>query len=48
MARDEFTDILVNKCIERYIESSRGPRLEEHEEYKKVVDYVLETSIGNG
>ena len=45
---DEFTEILVNKCIEKYIESSRGDeKSEEHEEYKKVVDYVVESSIKN-
>ena len=48
-AKDEFTEILVNKCIERYIESCRSDeKVEEHEQYKKVVDFVVENSISNG
>jgi 26S proteasome regulatory subunit N2 len=48
-AKDEFTDILVNKCIERYIQSCQSEtKVEEHEQYKTVVDYVVENSLNSG
>jgi len=37
---------LVNKCIEKYIESCKSEtKAEEHQQYKSVVDYVVDNSI---
>lgn len=37
---------MVNKCIEKYIESCRNDvKAEEHQQYKSVVDYVVDNSI---
>jgi 26S proteasome regulatory subunit N2 len=47
-SRDEFTEILVNKCIEKYILSCQGEKTAEHEQYKTIVDYVVDSSIANG
>lgn len=47
-AKDEFTEILVNKCIERYIQSCRGPKNEEHDNFRTIVNYVVESSISSG
>jgi 26S proteasome regulatory subunit N2 len=48
-ARDEFTEILVNKCIEKFIESCRAEeRSPEHDEYKTIVDFVVKNSIDHG
>jgi len=47
-AKDEFTEILVNKCIEKYIQSCQGIKSEEHSQYKTIVDYVIESSLSNG
>jgi hypothetical protein len=49
IAKDEFTEILVNKCIEKFIESCRADtKCEEHDQYRTIVDYVVESSIANG
>jgi 26S proteasome regulatory subunit N2 len=48
-SRDEFTVILVNKCIEKFIESCRAEeRSPEHEQYKTIVDFVVKNSLSQG
>lgn len=39
----------MNKCIEKFIESCRAEeKCEEHEQYKTIVDYVVESSLSQG
>lgn len=46
---DEFTEILINKCIEKYIKNCQeNNRIgEEHEQYKAIVDHVVDANIKN-
>ena len=48
-AGDDFTEILVNKCIEKYIKNiqSKQTSSEEHEQYTKIIDFCVENSIKN-
>ncbi len=47
---DEFTTILANKCIEKYIENLREKKTDDpnHEKYKKIVDFMIENSLKTG
>lgn len=48
-SHSDFTEILINKAIEKYIKGCQEKEQEpEHAEYKKIVDVAIENSLAKG
>lgn len=47
---DDFTDILVNKCIEKYIKNCQDKSIisEEQDQYQNIINFCVDNSINKG